>query len=193
MNKKSKYLERLLEVQNEHKKMMNQIVVEAIHEQEGLVNKLYEEENNVQYTLGEKISDKVASFGGSWAFISWFFAVIVIWMWYNLAMGAKAFDTFPFILLNLVLSCLAAIQAPVILMSQNRKETRDRKRAQDDYLINLKSELENRAIDQKLDLFINEQFRELIEIQKVQISKLESLERIVKKTHPKKTDKKAKI
>ena len=183
--KKSKYLEQLLEVQNGHQQMMHQIVVESIREQEGLVNKLYEEEHNIKRSFGERVSDKVASFGGSWLFIFIFFAVLIVWMYYNVEVGGKAFDPYPFILLNLVLSCLAAIQAPVILMSQNRKETRDRQRAQDDYLINLKAELENRSIDQKLDLLINEQFKELIEIQKVQIHKLDHLESIVKKTHPK--------
>ncbi len=182
--RKSKYLEKLLEVQNEHQQMMHQIVVESIREQEGLVNKLYEDEKNIKRSLGDRVADKVASFGGSWMFIFLFFAVLIVWMSYSVAEGVKSFDPYPFILLNLVLSCLAAIQAPVILMSQNRKETRDRQRAQDDYLINLKSELESRSIDQKLDLLINEQFKELIEIQKVQIHKLENLETLVKKTHP---------
>ena len=185
MSKKSKYLERLLEVQNEHQKMMHQIVAESIREQEGLVKKLYEEENNIKVTFGERVSDKVASFGGSWSFIFFFFFILIAWMLYNSMVNPKEiFDPFPFILLNLVLSCLAAIQAPVILMSQNRKESRDRKRAQDDYLINLKAELENRAINQKLDLFINEQFKELIEIQKIQLHRLEQLETLIKKTHP---------
>ena len=185
MPKKSRYLTRLLEAENEHQKMMHKIVLDAIHEEEGLVARLYEEENDIRYTFGERVSDKIASFGGSWRFIGMFFLFIALWMVYNLMSGTKnIFDPYPFILLNLVLSCLAAIQAPVILMSQNRKETRDRKRAQDDYLINLKAELENRAMDQKLDLLINEQFKELIEVQKVQINKLESLETILRKTHP---------
>jgi uncharacterized membrane protein len=182
MPKKSQYLIRLLEVQNEHQKMMHKIVVDAIHEQEGLVHKLYDEEQNIQSSFGERISDKVASFGGSWTFIGLFFLVAFTWIGYNLiSIDQASFDPYPFILLNLVLSCLAAIQAPIVLMSQNRKESRDRKRAQDDYLINLKSELETRAMDQKLDLLINEQFKELIEIQKVQIHKLERLETIIKK------------
>lgn len=182
MPRKSKYLEKLLEVQNEHQKIMNQIVVRAIEEQEGLVNRLHEEEDNVKRSLGERVADSVASFGGSWSFIFIFFFVLVFWMLYNTySHSSEIFDPYPFILLNLLLSCLAAIQAPVVLMSQNRKEARDRQRAQDDYLINLKSELESRLIDQKLDLFINEQFRELIEIQKVQLDKLESLERNFRK------------
>lgn len=182
MPRKSKYLEKLLEVQNEHQKIMSQIVVRAMEEQEGLVNRLHEEEKNIKRTLGEKISDSVADFGGSWSFIFIFFFVLISWMLYNTySHSSQVFDPYPFILLNLVLSCLAAIQAPVVLMSQNRKEARDRQRAQDEYLINLKSELENRLIDQKLDLFINEQFKELIEIQKVQLDKLEYLEQNTKK------------
>ena len=182
MPRKSKYLEKLLEVQNEHQKIMNQIVVRAIEEQEGLVKKLHEEENNVERSFGERTSDGITTFGGSWAFIFIFFFVLISWMLYNTySHQSEIFDPYPFILLNLVLSCIAAIQAPIVLMSQNRKEKKDRQRAQDDYLINLKSELESRLIDQKLDLFINEQFKELIEIQKVQLNKLESLERSVKK------------
>jgi uncharacterized membrane protein len=181
MSRKSKYLEKLLEVQNQHQNTMHRIVVDAIHEQEGLVNKLYEDEKDQNFTLGERISDSVARFGGSWFFIFIFFTVLISWIVYNVIFPTASFDPYPFILLNLLLSCLAAIQAPIILMSQNRKEARDRKRAQDDYLINLKSELEGRLIDQKLDLFINEQFKDLIEIQKIQIHKLETMERQLKK------------
>lgn len=181
MTKKTEYLKKLLEVQNNHQKMMNQIVVDAIREQEGLVHRLFEEEKNDHLTFGQKISDKIASFGGSWYFIFIFFTFLFGWMIFSKVTGVKAFDPYPYILLNLILSCLAAIQAPIILMSQNRKETRESKRAKDDYLINLKAELESRAMDQKLDLLINEQFKELIEIQKVQINKLEAIERRVKK------------
>ncbi len=188
MTKNSKYTQKLLEIQNEHQRMMNEIVSRAIAEQEGLVKKLYEEEKSIKRSQGEKIADSVASFGGSWSFIIIFFIVLFLWMSYNSVVPTQSiFDPYPFILLNLLLSCLAAIQAPIILMSQNRKESRDRKRAQDDYLVNLKTELENRFIDQKLDLFINEQFKELIEIQKVQINKLETLESQVKKLSPAKS------
>ena len=187
MAKKSKYLEKLLEVQNEHQKMMHQIVIDSIHEQKELVSKLYDDEKDVKWSFGEKIADKVASFGGSWGFIFIFFSIILVWMLYNIKMSAnEIFDPYPFILLNLLLSCLAAVQAPIILMSQNRKEARDSQRAQDDYLINLKAELENRFMDQKLDLFINEQFKELIEIQKVQINKMDVLEGLIRKVNIKK-------
>lgn len=182
MPKKSKYLDKLLAVQNGHQNVMNQIAIDYINEQESLRNKLEEDEKNIKRSLGERLADKMATFGGSWSFIFIFFTILVTWMVFNVISGVKAFDPYPFILLNLVLSCLAAIQAPVILMSQNRKEIRDRQRAQDDYLINLKSELENRAMDRKLDLLINEQFKELMEIQKVQIHKLALLESMVKKS-----------
>jgi uncharacterized membrane protein len=181
MSKKSKYLEELLELENKHQLMMNQIVTNAIHEQEELVKKIYEEESHSTIGIGDKISDKISQFGGSWSFVIYFFSFLLVWMLFNIKDGKDAFDPFPFILLNLMLSCLAAIQAPIILMSQNRKEFRDRKRSQDDYLINLKSELESRLIDQKLDLFINEQFKSLIDIQKTQIDKLEEIESLINK------------
>lgn len=182
MVKNSEYLDKLLEAQNEHQRMMRQIVMDSVHEQKELHSKLFDEEKEYKWSFGESIADKVASFGGSWNFIIFFFLIILFWMYYNLKMPPKEiFDPYPFILLNLLLSCLAAVQAPIILMTQNRKEARDRQRAQDDYLINLKAELENRFMDQKLDLFINEQFKELIEIQKVQIDKIDALEELVRK------------
>lgn len=179
--KDTKYIKKLLDVQNAHQKMMNQIVVNAMEEQEDLVNRLFEEEKQIKLTRGQKISDAIASFGGSWPFIFIFFILLFGWMALNSLLHERAFDPYPYILLNLVLSCVAAIQAPIILMSQNRRETRESKRAQDAYLINLKSELENKAMDQKLNLLINEEFHELIEIQKIQIGKLEDIEVALKK------------
>ena len=183
------YIQKLLKVQNEHQNMMHRIVIDAIEEQEGLVHKLYDEEHNTKQSFAEKLSDIIASFGGSWMFIISFFTFLATWMMYNNELSSKAFDPYPYILLNLILSCIAAIQAPIILMSQNRKESRDRKRAQDDYLINLKSELENRMTNQKLDLLINEQFKELIEIQRIQIEKLDETSNTLEK-HLNKTKKK---
>jgi uncharacterized membrane protein len=181
MTQHSNYMKKLLEVQNTHQKMMNQIVINAIAEQEGLVHRLFEEENNAKLTFGQKVSDQIANFGGSWTFIFLFFTFLSLWMFINSSFGNEIFDPYPFILLNLILSCIAAIQAPIILMSQNRKEAKEAKRAQDDYLINLKSELETRAMDQKLTLLINEEFKELIEIQKIQIKKLEQIDMSLKK------------
>lgn len=179
--KKTEYMKKLLDVQNAHQKMMNQIVVNAMADQEDLVNRLLEDESSTKLTMGQRISDAVASFGGSWPFIFIFFIVLFGWMTLNTLLHERAFDPYPYILLNLVLSCVAAIQAPIILMSQNRREARESKRAQDAYLINLKSELENKAMDQKLNLLINEEFNQLIEIQKIQIGKLEDIEAALSK------------
>lgn len=102
-------------------------------------------------TFGQKAADAVARFAGSWAFIFSFIAVMVIWMAMNVLLAAKAFDAYPFILLNLVLSCIAAVQAPLIMMSQNRQEVKDRKRAENDYRVNLKSEFVIDALYKKLE------------------------------------------
>ena len=123
--------------------------------------------------LGERIADRVAVFGGSWTFIGIFAGVLVAWMALNsLVLLTRAFDPFPFILLNLVLSCLAAIQAPVIMMSQNRQEARDRRRAEHDYMVNLKAELEIRLLHEKVDHVLRHQWERLMEIQQIQIELL---------------------
>ena len=119
-------------------------------------------------SLGQKASDAVAKFAGSWAFIFSFIAVMVIWMVVNIVLAANAFDGYPFILLNLVLSCIAAVQAPLIMMSQNRQEAKDRERAENDYRINLKNELIIDDLHKKLDL--------VLENQKKIMRKLEILE-----------------
>ena len=108
-------------------------------------------------TFGQRASDAVAKFAGSWAFIFSFIAVMVIWMAVNVCLAARAFDAYPFILLNLVLSCIAAVQAPLIMMSQNRQEAKDRERAEKDYKVNLKNELIIDDLHEKLDLIIENQ------------------------------------
>lgn len=118
-------------------------------------------------TFGQKAADAVARFAGSWAFIFSFIAVMVIWMVINVLLAAKAFDAYPFILLNLVLSCIAAVQAPLIMMSQNRQEVKDRKRAENDYRVNLKSEFVIDALYKKLE--------SVSEMQKKIFKKLEAL------------------
>ena len=121
-------------------------------------------------TLGERMSDDLARFGGSWRFISGFGVALCIWIVVNLAQGgARAFDPYPFILLNLVLSCLAAIQAPIIMMSQKRQEAKDRLRSLNDYQVNLKAELEIRHLHDKIDHLINKQWQRLAEIQQLQL------------------------
>ena len=112
---------------------------------------------NEKYTLGQRAADAIAKFAGSWAFIFSFTGVLVLWMLVNTLLAAKAFDPYPFILLNLVLSCVAAIQAPLIMMSQNRQEAKDRQRAENDYKINLKSELIIDDLHKKLDLVLENQ------------------------------------
>ncbi len=138
------------------------------------VNKI-EEEIEIR-SAGQVVADKVADFGGSWKFIILFGAFIIFWILANIyILSNKGFDPYPFILLNLILSCLAAIQAPIIMMSQNRQEEKDRDRARKDYLINLKSELEIRMLHEKLDHLIRHQQEELIEIQKIQIEMMNDI------------------
>lgn len=133
-------------------------------------------------TLGQRIADKVAAFGGSWTFIITFFTFLIIWMAINIwVFTAKPFDPYPFILLNLILSCLAAIQAPIIMMSQNRQEQKDRQRNEHDYKINLKAELEIKLLSEKIDHLLVHQNKKLLEIQEVQIDYLEDLMKEVKK------------
>jgi uncharacterized membrane protein len=124
-------------------------------------------------SFGQRPADRVASFGGSWSFIGMFALLLVLWMALNTyLLRQAAFASYPYILLNLILSCLAAIQAPVIMMSQNRQETRDRKRAENDYLINLKAELEVRLLHDKLDHMLHHQWERLLEIQDIQIESM---------------------
>ncbi len=149
-------------------------VMSSFNENQLIVNKLEDESSAI--TFGQKIADKVASFGGSWTFIIAFGIFILIWIASNIYLLAnKGFDPYPFILLNLILSCLAALQAPVIMMSQNRQEEKDRERAKNDYMINLKSELEIRMLHEKLDHLMLHQQQELIEIQKVQIEMMNDI------------------
>ena len=119
--------------------------------------KITENSESKRPSFGARASDAVARFAGSWAFIFSFIAIMVIWMVVNVAAGTRAFDAYPFILLNLVLSCIAAVQAPLIMMSQNRQEVKDRERAENDYRVNLKSELILDDIHEKLDRIIEDQ------------------------------------
>lgn len=149
-------------------------VIDSLHTDQLLVNKVEDETSDI--TTGQRIADKVASFGGSWTFIISFGVFIVFWISLNIYIFAnRGFDPYPFILLNLILSCLAALQAPVIMMSQNRQEEKDRERSKKDYMINLKSELEIRMLHEKLDHMIMHQQQELLEIQKVQIEMMDDI------------------
>ena len=127
-------------------------------------------------TFGQRLADRVASFGGSWPFILMFAGVLIVWITINsVSLFSKPFDPFPFILLNLVLSCLAAIQAPIIMMSQNRQNEKDRLKAYNDYRVNLKAELEIRHLHSKIDLLLTHQWQRLLEIQQVQTDLLEEI------------------
>ena len=140
------------------------------------------EEDEQEITFGQKLADKVAEFGGSWGFIIFFLSFLVAWILLNVFwLSNHGFDPYPFILLNLILSCIAAIQAPVIMMSQNRQEEKDRERAKKDYKINLKSELEIRELHEKIDHLIIHYQQDLLEIQKTQIDLLENILHNVKK------------
>ncbi len=140
------------------------------------------EEDEQKITFGQKLADKVAEFGGSWGFIIFFMSFLVVWILLNVFwLSNHGFDPYPFILLNLILSCIAAIQAPVIMMSQNRQEEKDRERAKKDYKINLKSELEIRELHEKIDHLIIHYQQDLLEIQKTQIDLLENILHNVKK------------
>jgi len=134
-------------------------------------NEIIEQEE----TFGEGIADSVARFGGSWTFIITFSVVLIVYTTTNVILGHKAWDPYPFILLNLFLSMLAAIQAPVIMMSQNRQETRDRRRSEYDYKVNLRAELEIRHLHDKLDLLLTQHWQSLLEIQQLQAEKLDKI------------------
>ena len=152
---------------------LEKLVLEKITDNETITDKLAEEERVQVMTTGQKVADKVASFGGSWRFIILFGIFIIAWIGVNIVwFSGNGFDPYPFILLNLILSCLAALQAPVIMMSQNRQEEKDRDRARKDYMINLKSELEIRLLHEKIDHLIIHQQSQLLEIQEVQVEML---------------------
>lgn len=154
---------------------LQEIVSQSIKDQDLLVENLLHPAEEV-LTPGQSMADKVARFGGSWAFIVSFLLLLMCWILYNvLAVREAIFDPYPFILMNLILSCIAALQAPVIMMSQNRQEEKDRQRAQNDYLINLKAELEVRSLHQKVDLLLQEQVSTLFEIQQKQITLLQEI------------------
>lgn len=135
-----------------------------------------DQEYESKLSFGQRLSDRMAAFGGSWSFIIIFACVLVLWIAVNsFILAFKPFDPYPFILLNLILSCLAAIQAPIIMMSQNRQEAKDRLRASHDYQINLKAELEVRLLHQKLDHLLSRQWERLVEIQEVQLELLNEM------------------
>ena len=176
---REKYISKFLQTEISQLSKLEKDVVRSLGDDTSFVAKVEEEVDTRNY--GQIVADKVAAFGGSWTFIIAFFVFISIWIGSNVIIFTnKEFDPYPFILLNLILSCIAALQAPVIMMSQNRQEEKDRERAKKDYMINLKSELEIRMLDEKLDHLIMHQQQELIEIQKVQIENQGSVRALIK-------------
>lgn len=163
------YVEEMLKLEHGELTELDRQVAESLADHDTIVENI-EEEFEETRTFGERVSDGLAAFGGSWAFLISFFGVLVIWMSVNIWLGEQqAFDAYPFILLNLVLSCIAAIQAPIIMMSQKRQETKDRLRAFNDYKVNLKAELEIRHIQEKLDYLLTKQWQRLSEMQQMQM------------------------
>jgi uncharacterized membrane protein len=167
-------IDKLLAEQNEHLKKLHQIVSDTIREEELIIDKLLHPEKEI-ITRGQSISDKVARFGGSWKFIILFGIILTVWIVFNVAFPKDGFDPYPFILMNLVLSCIAALQAPIIMMSQNRQEEKDRMRGENDYMINLKAEMEIRSLHQKMDLLLEEQIKTLYETQAKQFTMLREI------------------
>ncbi|HEX5106543.1 MAG TPA: DUF1003 domain-containing protein [Pirellulaceae bacterium] len=172
---RAEHFRRLLEEERGELSSLEEQVINSLREQEALsenVNLQFER----QLSFGERLSDRLAAFGGSWSFLILFAVVVIAWMIGNgIFLAQRPFDPYPFILLNLVLSCLAAIQAPVILMSQNRQEAKDRLRSEHDYRVDLKAELEVRLLHTKMDQLLTHQWQRLLEIQELQMEILEDV------------------
>ena len=166
---RSTYVQSLLQEERGELTSLDRSVLESLARHETLAQDVEAELQNT-FSFGERLADRIADFGGSWTFIMLFGGVILIWVLINTVfLLARPFDPYPFILLNLFLSCLAALQAPVIMMSQNRQEARDRLRSENDYRVNLKAELEIRQLHEKLDHLLQHQWQRLMEIQQIQI------------------------
>jgi uncharacterized membrane protein len=171
----NKAMEQLFLDENKHLEKLHQIVNETIKSEALIVQNLLNPPIE-ELTQGQRISDKVARFGGSWKFIILFGIILTVWIIINVLVTDKyKFDPYPFILMNLILSCIAALQAPIIMMSQNRQEEKDRMRSENDYLINLKAEMQIRSLNQKVDLLLEEQIKTLFETQEKQYMLLKEI------------------
>jgi uncharacterized membrane protein len=172
---REKYLRTLLERERLAISGLEGAVLASISNETTLADKI-EFEDETTYTYGQRLADNVATFGGSWTFIIAFGVFLFIWIIINVfVLVSRPFDPYPFIFLNLILSCIAALQAPVIMMSQNRQEEKDRTRAKKDYMINLKAELEIRMLHEKIDHLILHQQKDLLEIQNIQVDMLKDV------------------
>ncbi len=180
---KNETINKMLSDEEKHLEKLHKIVKDAINAEELIIKNLSNPETE-NLDFGQRVSDNVATFGGSWRFIIAFFVVLTIWIIFNVfAIGTYKFDPYPFILMNLILSCIAALQAPIIMMSQNRVEEKDRKRSENDYLINLKAEMQIRSLHQKIDLLLEDQIKTLFETQEKQFELLKEINiKINKKT-----------
>jgi uncharacterized membrane protein len=175
---RNEYVQNILEEEKGDLSKIDIDVMESIKNQELLITKL-DTDPYEKLSFGQHTADKVAQFGGSWRFIIIFGIILTTWIFINTyLLISKPFDPYPFILLNLILSCIAALQAPVIMMSQNRQEAKDRNRSLNDYQVNLKAEIEIRQLNEKVDHILINQAQRLFEIQQIQI---ELMEQILKK------------
>ena len=176
----NKFIHILLESEKGELTSLELQVLKTMKEHE-LISITSDTTSDYEWTFGERIADKIATFGGSWSFMGFFTGFLIIWITINSMITFwKPIDPYPFILLNLLLSCLAAIQAPIIMMSQNRQEAKDRLRSQYDYQVNLKAELEIRQLHEKVDHLLSHQWERLTQIQEIQIDLLEELRKKVK-------------
>lgn len=174
---RSAYVHRLLLTEKGELTELNDAVLRSLRTHE-TVSSDVDSDFEDNWSFGERLADRIADFGGSWTFLICFSVFIAIWIAMNsLVLFWRPVDPFPYILLNLLLSCLAAIQAPIIMMSQNRQEAKDRLRARNDYQVNLKAELEIRHLHEKMDHLLSHQWARMIEIQEVQLDLLNELRR----------------
>lgn len=172
---RGEYVQSLLEDEKGEVTSLERSVVESLARHDTLAQNI-EAEFQKKLSLGERLADRIADFGGSWTFILSFGGFILVWVLINtVVLLVRPFDPYPFILLNLVLSCIAALQAPIIMMSQNRQESRDRLRSENDYRVNLKAELEIRHLHEKLDHLLQHQWERLMEIQQIQLELMSDL------------------
>lgn len=172
---RGKYVHFLLESEKGELSSLEHEVVRSLREHE-LLSSDIESEFEQKWSFGERMADKIATFGGSWAFLICFGVFLFVWIGMNsLVLVARPLDPYPFIFLNLILSCVAAIQAPIIMMSQNRQEAKDRIRSQHDYQVNLKAELEIRHLHEKVDHLLSHQWDRLVQIQELQLELLSDL------------------
>lgn len=178
---KNTEINKLLAEEHSHLQKLQHIVQDTIDEEKLIVDNLLHPPQE-QLSVGQKVSDKVARFGGSWKFIILFAVILLAWIAFNVtAIKAWRFDPYPFILMNLVLSCIAALQAPIIMMSQNRQEEKDRRQSENDYLINLKAEMQIRSLHQKIDLLEQEQIKTLFDSQARQLALLDQINKKLEK------------